>query len=561
MALQYPQIESVVLSNSTKVVTYYADASISGPTDTNSAWLQDADAFDGSESTYASNDSNVGSYGVNDLVAEGTSAVAGGGGRIVSVRARFYGGTPTTSQISCQISANGSSIGTIVKADGLTGWSGWVDLSDPIGGGWDSSVLSDLEVALWVDVLGSSNRVYKIEFEVTTSSALTLQCAPPSGIVAGSLLILKVGTNNSSVNVTTLSIDDGAFPDWIRLAEAGGSASSSHMAFWWKIADGTEGNVDVVSTHEADMLGWYIRVSGHSNSDPIDIYQAQPRGNDSEGYLSDSGDQLRHNDYSLGIGAFVVGGGDIIPLGAPTGGWTAPAGYEQSAGLADEFGVYGSLGYQEFEFKGALVPDGTRSYTTNLAGSVSVTLIINPSFTIIEAEAQTDHREIQYPVINWDTNLGLSDTTFGQFQTFTGDGHILLDSAFWLSKTGTPPGSAISKLYAHQGTFGVNGKPVGAALATSESIVADTLPTTQGRVNFNFTDGYRLEDGTPYCIAIEYELGDASNRINIGIDNSSPTHEGNYGWQTAAYVWTGSASRATIFYITTRGAGAYVYGV
>ena len=55
-----------------------------------------------------------------------------------------------------------------------------------------------------------------------------------------------------------------------------------------------------------------------------------------------------------------------------------------------------------------------------------------------------------------------------------------------------PTGNVIVYLYAHTGTYGVNGKPTGSPLATSDPILASTLPTTQQLVTFTFSGANRI---------------------------------------------------------------------
>lgn len=114
-----------------------------------------------------------------------------------------------------------------------------------------------------------------------------------------------------------------------------------------------------------------------------------------------------------------------------------------------------------------------------------------------------------------------------------------LDSAkFYLLKIGSPTGNAVAKLYAHSGTYGTDSVPTGAALATSGTFDVSTLTGSYVLYTFNFTGGdrYALQAATKYCIAIEYNGGDASNHTSVGGDHSSPTHGGNASrWQAGAW--------------------------
>ena len=118
----------------------------------------------------------------------------------------------------------------------------------------------------------------------------------------------------------------------------------------------------------------------------------------------------------------------------------------------------------------------------------------------------------------------------GYAQAFdSGAGGTLDLCKFYLSKTGTPTGNATAKIYAHTGTFGTDSKPTGTALATSDVLDVSTLTGSLVEKTFNFSGANRiaLTASTKYCVTIEYSGGDASNYVNVGFDENSPTHGGN----------------------------------
>ncbi len=127
---------------------------------------------------------------------------------------------------------------------------------------------------------------------------------------------------------------------------------------------------------------------------------------------------------------------------------------------------------------------------------------------------------------------GAFEDVFGEAaaQAFDSGSYGTLDSAkFFLSRTGSPTGNAVAKLFAHSGTFGSSSSPTGSALATSDNFDVSTLTTSLALVTFNFTGAnrYAMTPSTKYCIVVEYAGGGATNRINFGADGSSPTHPGN----------------------------------
>lgn len=137
------------------------------------------------------------------------------------------------------------------------------------------------------------------------------------------------------------------------------------------------------------------------------------------------------------------------------------------------------------------------------------------------------------------------DSEYGQ--SFTGDGGFLARASFNLRKAGTPVGNITANLYAHSGTFGVNGVPTGASLATSDAVSIVPLGTAAEIVHFDFDGTVLLENGVNYFIALSLSDGDSSNRLEIARDTSAPSHGGN----AAAFFasWTPDSTSDAIFYI------------
>jgi len=131
-------------------------------------------------------------------------------------------------------------------------------------------------------------------------------------------------------------------------------------------------------------------------------------------------------------------------------------------------------------------------------------------------------------------------------QSFTGDGGILSSAKFYLRKVGSPTGNAVVKIYAHTGTFGSSSMPTGTSLATSDTFDVSTLTTANQLINFNFSGANKIQliDETKYVVVIEYSGGDASSYILVGLDATSPTHDGNY-----YSTYGASSSVDTCFYV------------
>jgi hypothetical protein len=132
-------------------------------------------------------------------------------------------------------------------------------------------------------------------------------------------------------------------------------------------------------------------------------------------------------------------------------------------------------------------------------------------------------------------------------QSFTGNGEKLNSSKFYLKKGGSPTGNAVAEIYAHTGTFGVDGKPTGSPLATSENFDVSTLTTSFQLISFPFADRITLINGTHYFVVIKYSGGDVSNHLKVG--DTLNFHNGNEAaWYSS---WTSFVDYDVCFYIYT----------
>lgn len=144
---------------------------------------------------------------------------------------------------------------------------------------------------------------------------------------------------------------------------------------------------------------------------------------------------------------------------------------------------------------------------------------------------------------------GTTYTAVGQ--SFTGNGGKLDKTTFYLRKEGTPPSNVVSKIYAHSGTFGSSSVPTGAALATSDNVVATSLSTSFSLADFNYSGANEitLTSSTKYVVTVEYSPVGSNNLnyVEVGRDSSSPTHGGN--WSGNFGGWSALSGSDLIFYV------------
>lgn len=145
--------------------------------------------------------------------------------------------------------------------------------------------------------------------------------------------------------------------------------------------------------------------------------------------------------------------------------------------------------------------------------------------------------------------LAGTSTTIKVGQSFTGDGKVLSSAQFYLAKQSSGAGDVTVSIYAHTGTFGSGGTGTGSALATSDAIDASTFSTTIALISFTFSGAnkIRLVNGTKYVVVVEKAAGALNTGVNVGQDDTSPSHAGNFVFFTSS--WGAQTTRDTIFYV------------
>ena len=125
-----------------------------------------------------------------------------------------------------------------------------------------------------------------------------------------------------------------------------------------------------------------------------------------------------------------------------------------------------------------------------------------------------------------------------QSVTFVSDGGVINGGSFIMRKDiGSPTGSAFAYIYLAD----VNGRPTGAALATSSNFIdISTIPGTFTEYQFTFPDtGTTL--GTTYCFTVEITpiLYNGSNYLAYYKSSVSASYSGKSYWSQS--TWAGSA--------------------
>jgi len=118
----------------------------------------------------------------------------------------------------------------------------------------------------------------------------------------------------------------------------------------------------------------------------------------------------------------------------------------------------------------------------------------------------------------------------------------LTSAKFYLKNATAVTGTCYFVLYAHSGTYGTSSVPTGSVLATSAGLDVSTLNSTFAlkELTFSGANQYDLVANTAYCIGVTFTGGDGDHYIQVGIDTTNPSHEGN----RASYIssWTAYAN-------------------
>ncbi len=125
-------------------------------------------------------------------------------------------------------------------------------------------------------------------------------------------------------------------------------------------------------------------------------------------------------------------------------------------------------------------------------------------------------------------------------QSFTATRGTLDSVTLYVGRATTAVGTTRALLYAHSGTFGLDGVPTGAPLAASAPVDVTTFGSGGELVNFRFDNTVLLTEGAKYFIVLECTNAPSDPVISY-YDSSSPTHSGNF----AAYGAGGWASYAS----------------
>ncbi len=125
---------------------------------------------------------------------------------------------------------------------------------------------------------------------------------------------------------------------------------------------------------------------------------------------------------------------------------------------------------------------------------------------------------------------------------------------------GSISGSTIyAEVFAHTGTYGVNGTPTGTRLAISGGSTLGSGSSGYTLMQFTFTGANKitLAANTKYVVVINFAAGNATNYITIGT-STSLTAAGNASYSTNGTSWTVDSTQDMIFYVLASGSSSVI---
>ncbi len=228
----------------------------------------------------------------------------------------------------------------------------------------------------------------------TVSPGSTLTLTKPSNVEVGDLLLILVGNDNNTANAqwNNTTLKPAGFT---LINEAGENViSDAHSAAFYRIADGTEtATTSVPAQASADFWGYYIRVTGASTTNPINVTGTDYLGASAASHAVTSITTTQANTLAFYI--LSADGADTYPFSVSGTGWSESAEVFAGAGGTESAGTWGTRSMASAGATGA----ATVAFTVNDSAS-GFQFAINPG------NAQGT---IMSPEIDFDWVSGQSD--------------------------------------------------------------------------------------------------------------------------------------------------------
>ncbi len=299
----------------------------------------------------------------------------------------------------------------------------------------------------------------------------------------------------------------------VLLVANGGTGKSSITAHKLIVGNGTS-----AATEITDATSGYVLTSNGASSDPS--FQVLPAG-------------IKYAVDAVGTDAYA-----ITPT-VPSGAYNVGDMYMFKAGTANTGNA--TLAVSGLAAINILKKGGTTLANNDILAGQMVLVAYNEVTNTIDT----------YNESNADGTYALSNTRWGLGQGFTGNGSKLTTVKFQLTKTLSPTGNMVAKIYTFSGSMGTTAIPSGAALATSANYDVSTVPGSPTIITFTFSGANQilLASATDYFVTVECTTNDNTNTIDVSYDASSPSHAKNGAQMNSSSVWSAEANKDFPFYV------------
>ena len=188
--------------------------------------------------------------------------------------------------------------------------------------------------------------------------------------------------------------------------------------------------------------------------------------------------------------------------------------------------------------------------------------VVRSEDNLIDSYNQTNQDSyVKIDAFYWNNITGYA--AVGQTFNMSSPNATIGSAQFYLKKTGNPTVDLYAVLYEHAGEFGTSGIPFINALASSIPVNSSSLSSSFELTTFTFREHAYLIEGKKYCIAVQTASAggriNASNYVNVALDFSNSSHEGNYfaydGRWTANPEGPGDLCYSVYFAFAVGGAG------
>lgn len=238
-----------------------------------------------------------------------------------------------------------------------------------------------------------------------------------------------------------------------------------------------------------------------------------------------SGREIRSNPITILIKApaFQVGPYTVKRIHEQTAGSAVGAATYLAINQQGELNTFFGVGIQNVAAGIYPVP-GVKNQISEYHGSTPIGELLDATILVTHDEREiilyhTDWTDYIFPSYSPFESIYLKNGYTAVSQSVMGDGRTLYSFAISCDCTAIiPSGQLYGKIYAHTGTFGVDGKPTGNPLVTCTNYQIGA-----GGAKFTLSEPFVLQNNTPYCFVVEHNEGNNSSYYYVKASTTDKT--------------------------------------